>query len=88
MSGVPIYEETMKIVLASATRRNNGTGDESEARREKRAPLVTVHTLRERRRQLPILVAEDHSVNQVLRGGWTVIPVQMGRRMFSLRMRA
>jgi hypothetical protein len=31
-------------------------------------PLVTVHTLRERRTQPPILVAEDNSVNQVLCG--------------------
>lgn len=42
--------------------------DESEARREKHVPLVTVHTLRERRTQPPILVAEDNSVNQVLCG--------------------
>jgi hypothetical protein len=56
----------MKIVLAAATGRKCGTGDESEARREERVPRVTVHTLRERRAQLPILVAEENSVNQVL----------------------
>jgi signal transduction histidine kinase/DNA-binding response OmpR family regulator len=56
--------EAMKIVLAMAARRKSGGA--VEARPEERAPLVTVHALRERRMQLRILVAEDNSVNQML----------------------
>ena len=55
--------DAMKIVLATVARKKSGVVD---AGPDERAPLVTVHALRERRTQLRILVAEDNSVNQVL----------------------
>jgi CheY-like chemotaxis protein len=58
--------EAMKIVLAMAARKTSAAVGAAEAPHEERAPLVTVHALRERRTQLRILVAEDNSVNQVL----------------------
>jgi two-component system, sensor histidine kinase and response regulator len=58
--------EAMKLVLAMAARKTSAAVGAAEAPHEERAPLVTVHALRERRTQLRILVAEDNSVNQVL----------------------
>ena len=52
--------EAMKLIL------NTPTSDGSARRSNEAAGLVTVHTLRERRTQLRVLVAEDNSVNQTL----------------------
>jgi CheY-like chemotaxis protein len=52
--------EAMKLILR--TQAASGSQESGEAA----VGLVTVHTLRERRTQLRVLVAEDNSVNQTL----------------------
>jgi signal transduction histidine kinase/DNA-binding response OmpR family regulator len=65
--------EAIKIILSS----------ESQAKES--APLVTVHTLRERRTCLRILVAEDNAINQILamrlleKRGHSVMVAENGR---------
>ena len=58
--------EAMKLILSlpPATRGGVGGGDSGDA--VGGLGLVTVHTLRERRTQLRVLVAEDNAVNQTL----------------------
>jgi signal transduction histidine kinase/DNA-binding response OmpR family regulator len=75
--------EAMKLILsAPAAGAGVGGRDSSEAAG---LGLVTVHTLRERRTQLRVLVAEDNSVNQALarrlleKRGHTVVIAENGR---------
>jgi signal transduction histidine kinase/CheY-like chemotaxis protein len=58
----------------------------SQQRSEKSSPVITRHLLRESRRQLKILLAQDNAVNQMLavrlleKRGHTVTVVQTGKR--------
>jgi two-component system sensor histidine kinase/response regulator len=71
--------EAMKSILSTPTA-SDGARESSDA-----ASLVTVHTLRERRTQLRVLVAEDNAVNQTLarrmleKRGHTVVIAKNGR---------
>jgi signal transduction histidine kinase/CheY-like chemotaxis protein len=71
--------EAMKLILSMKT----AGGDVRES--SETASLVTVHTLRERRTQLRVLVAEDNAVNQALarrlleKRGHTVVIAENGR---------
>jgi signal transduction histidine kinase/DNA-binding response OmpR family regulator len=71
--------EAMKLILS--TQAASGSQESGEAA----VGLVTVHTLRERRTQLRVLVAEDNSVNQTLarrlleKRGHTVAIAENGR---------
>jgi CheY-like chemotaxis protein len=72
--------EAMKLILGAPAA--GGARDSGEAAS---LGLVTVHTLRERRTQLRVLVAEDNSVNQALarrlleKRGHTVVIAENGR---------
>ncbi len=72
--------EAMRLILSSPAAPSGGTKDASDA-----VGLVTVHTLRERRTRLHVLVAEDNSVNQTLarrlleKRGHTVVVAENGR---------
>jgi signal transduction histidine kinase/DNA-binding response OmpR family regulator len=74
--------EAMKLILSAPTASGAGARGSSEAAG---LGLVTVHTLRERRTQLRVLVAEDNSVNQALarrlleKRGHTVVIAENGR---------
>jgi two-component system sensor histidine kinase/response regulator len=71
--------EAMKLILSMKTA-GGGTQESSETA----VGLVTVHTLRERRTQLRVLVAEDNAVNQALarrlleKRGHTVVIAENG----------
>jgi signal transduction histidine kinase/CheY-like chemotaxis protein len=71
--------EAMKLIL-NAPAASSGAQDSGEA-----VGLVTVHTLRERRTRLRVLVAEDNAVNQTLarrlleKRGHTVVIAENGR---------
>jgi signal transduction histidine kinase/DNA-binding response OmpR family regulator len=71
--------EAMKLILSTAT---PATGEKASS---EPAGLVTVHTLRERRTRLHVLVAEDNAVNQTLarrlleKRGHTVVIAENGR---------
>ena len=72
--------EAMKLILGAQAAAPNGERAAGEA-----VGLVTVHTLRERRTQLRVLVAEDNAVNQTLarrlleKRGHTVVIAENGR---------
>jgi two-component system, sensor histidine kinase and response regulator len=82
--------EAMKLILSTAT---PALGGATAAASEAGIPgepaaglgLVTVHTLRERRTRLHVLVAEDNAVNQTLarrlleKRGHTVVIAENGR---------
>jgi two-component system sensor histidine kinase/response regulator len=74
--------EAMKLILSAPPASGAGARGSSEAAG---LGLVTVHTLRERRTQLRVLVAEDNSVNQALarrlleKRGHTVVIAENGR---------
>jgi signal transduction histidine kinase/CheY-like chemotaxis protein len=71
--------EAIKLILSTPAA-SGGSRESSEA-----VGLVTVHTLRERRTQLRVLVAEDNAVNQALarrlleKRGHTVVIAENGR---------
>jgi signal transduction histidine kinase/CheY-like chemotaxis protein len=72
--------EAMKLILSA-----QGAAPSGELAAGDRLGLVTVHTLRERRTQLRVLVAEDNTVNQTLarrlleKRGHTVVIAENGR---------
>ena len=72
--------EAMKLILGTPAADGGAPRDPSEP-----FGLVTVHTLRERRTQLRVLVAEDNSVNRTLarrlleKRGHTVVIAENGR---------
>jgi CheY-like chemotaxis protein len=72
--------EAMKMILSAPAATRGGAVDSGEP-----LGLVTVHTLRERRTQLRVLVAEDNAVNQTLarrlleKRGHTVVIAENGR---------
>jgi len=71
--------EAMKLILSTAVERSESKTPGEEL------GLVTVHTLRERRTQLHVLVAEDNAVNQALvrrlleKRGHTVVIAENGQ---------
>src|SRR6201994_3125511 len=75
--------EAMKLILSTPAAASGGGG--REAGETALFGLVTVHTLRERRTQLRVLVAEDNAVNQALakrlleKRGHTVVIAENGR---------
>ena len=78
--------EAMKLILSSpAAARGGGGAGESGWDVGGGLGLLTVHTLRERRTQLRVLVAEDNAVNQMLarrlleKRGHTVVIAENGR---------
>jgi signal transduction histidine kinase/CheY-like chemotaxis protein len=78
--------EAMKLILsAPAARGGDGAASDSGSGLGGGLGLVTVHTLRERRTQLRVLVAEDNAVNQTLarrlleKRGHTVVIAENGR---------
>jgi signal transduction histidine kinase/CheY-like chemotaxis protein len=79
--------EAMKLILSSPGGRGGGDGAASDSGLGVGGGLglVTVHTLRERRTQLRVLVAEDNAVNQTLarrlleKRGHTVVIAENGR---------
>jgi signal transduction histidine kinase/DNA-binding response OmpR family regulator len=74
--------EAMKLILSVPVASGGGGPDSGDA---DGLGLVTVHTLRERRTQLRVLVAEDNAVNQALarrlleKRGHTVVIAENGR---------
>jgi signal transduction histidine kinase/CheY-like chemotaxis protein len=78
--------EAMKLILSAPAAGRGGVGaGESDSGAGGGLGLVTVHTLRERRTQLRVLVAEDNAVNQTLarrlleKRGHTVVIAENGR---------
>jgi two-component system, sensor histidine kinase and response regulator len=78
--------EAMKLILSAPAVSGSGGGErDSNVDGNGGLGLVTVHTLRERRTQLRVLVAEDNAVNQTLarrlleKRGHTVVIAENGR---------
>ena len=61
-----LASDLLDAILMSVVPLNEGAPDTTEDKGSERSPLITRHRLREQKRQLRILLAEDNVVNQTL----------------------